>query len=45
VGLAPWHGWDEKLPAEVLRLVAERRAALVAGTLALEIPAEEPRAE
>lgn len=45
VGLAPWHGWDEKLPVEVLRLVAERRAALVAGTLALEITAEEPRAE
>lgn len=45
VGLAPWHGWDEKLPAEVLRLVAERRAALAAGTLALDIPAAEPPAE
>lgn len=45
VGLAPWHGWDEKLPAEVLRLVAERRAALAAGTLVLDIPAEEPRTE
>ena len=45
VALAPWHGWDEKLPAEVLRLVAERRAALAAGTLVLEISAEEPRTE
>ena len=45
VGLAPWHGWDEKVPAEVLRLVAERRAALAEGALVLEISAEEPRTE
>jgi basic membrane protein A len=45
VALAPWHGWEKKLPAEVLRLVAEKRAALAAGTLKLEIPADEPPAE
>jgi len=45
VGLAPWHGWEEKLPPEVLRLVAERRAALAAGTLTLDIPATAPAAE
>jgi basic membrane lipoprotein Med (substrate-binding protein (PBP1-ABC) superfamily) len=45
VRLAPWHGWEEKLPADVLRLVAERRAALEAGTLVLEISAAAPRTE
>jgi hypothetical protein len=45
VDLAPWHGWEEKLPAEVLQLVAERRQALEAGTLTLEIPATEPQAK
>jgi basic membrane lipoprotein Med (substrate-binding protein (PBP1-ABC) superfamily) len=45
VDLAPWHGWEEKLPAEVLQLVAERRGALEAGTLVLEIPATEPQAK
>ena len=44
-GLAAWHGWDEKLPAEVLRLVAERRAALADGTLVLEVSAESPPTE
>lgn len=42
VELAAWHGWEEKLPPEVLRLVAERRAALAAGTLTLDIPATAP---
>ena len=45
VELAAWHGWEEKLPPEVLRLVAERRAALAAGTLTLDIPATAPAAE
>lgn len=31
VALAPWHGHDEKLPAEVLELVRKRQAEIVAG--------------
>jgi basic membrane lipoprotein Med (substrate-binding protein (PBP1-ABC) superfamily) len=45
VALAPWHGWDKKLPADVLRFVEEKQAALAAGKLALEISADEPPAE
>jgi basic membrane protein A len=45
VALAPWHGWEKKLPADVLRLVEEKRAALRAGTLTLEVSADEPAAE
>lgn len=44
VDLAPWHGWEKKLPADVLALVEQKRAALVAGTLTLEISADEPPA-
>jgi len=45
VALAPWHGWEKKLPADVLRLVEEKRAALAAGTLTLEISADAPAEE
>jgi len=45
VALAPWHGWDKKLPPDVLRLVADKQAALEAGTLKLEISVDEPAAE
>lgn len=45
VALAPWHGWEKKLPADVLRLVEEQRAALTAGTLTLEISAAAPAEE
>jgi hypothetical protein len=44
VALAPWHGWEKKLPAGVRELVEQKRAALAAGTLKLEIPADEPPA-
>ena len=29
--LAPWHDWDEKLPADLLQLVRERSSAIKAG--------------
>jgi basic membrane protein A len=45
VALAPWHGWDRKLPPDVLRLVEEKRAALVAGSLQLDVGTDEPREE
>jgi basic membrane lipoprotein Med (substrate-binding protein (PBP1-ABC) superfamily) len=45
VALAPWHGWEKKLPADVLRLVEETRAALAAGTLALDVSTDAPAAE
>lgn len=45
VALAPWHGWERKLPGEVLGLVEEKRAALEAGTLKLEISNAAPGLE
>jgi basic membrane lipoprotein Med (substrate-binding protein (PBP1-ABC) superfamily) len=45
VALAPWHGWEEKLPAGVRELVEEKRAALAAGTLKLEISSDDPPAD
>ena len=43
--LAPWHGWERKIPPDVLRLVEEKREAIVAGTLRIEVTAEPPPAE
>jgi len=40
--LAPWHGWDEKLPADALQFLRERQTALKAGTLVLEVGEERP---
>ena len=40
--LAPWHGWDAKLPPDVMQLVREREKALKAGTLVLSPSTERP---
>lgn len=45
VALAPWHGWERKLPPDVLRLVAEKKAALEAGTLVLKANGEKPKGD
>lgn len=45
LALAPWHGWETKLPPDLLELVEEKRAALVDGTLTLDIPAAEAAAD
>ena len=41
--LAPYGTFDDKVPAEVKALVAEKEAAIKAGTLAVEINDEEPK--
>jgi basic membrane lipoprotein Med (substrate-binding protein (PBP1-ABC) superfamily) len=40
--LAPWHGWDGRLPADVMQLVREKERALKAGTLVLNPSTERP---
>lgn len=40
--LAPWHDWDDRLPADVLQLVRERATALKAGTLHLDVGTGKP---
>jgi len=40
--LAPWHGWDAKLPPDVMQLVREKERALKAGTLVLNPSPERP---
>jgi basic membrane lipoprotein Med (substrate-binding protein (PBP1-ABC) superfamily) len=40
--LAPWHDWDDKLPADVLQLVRERSTALKAGTLQINAGTQKP---
>jgi len=44
-GLAPWHGWDGRLPPEVMQLVREKERALKAGTLVLNPSTERPRGD
>ena len=40
--LAPWHGWEEKLPAEVLEMVREQAAAIKSGRLTIDVGTERP---
>ena len=40
--LAPWHGWDEKLPPGVLDLVREKQVAMKSGTLRIDPGADKP---
>ena len=40
--LAPWHGWDGRLPADVMQLVREKEKAIKAGTLGLNPGTERP---
>lgn len=42
VTLAPWHGWEDKLPEEVLTLVREKEVALKAGRLEISPSSERP---
>lgn len=45
VGLAPWHGHDDKLPADLLELLRKRQAEIVAGTLTVPSDPAEPKAD
>ncbi len=40
--LAPWHGWNQKLPPEVLDFVRERQNAIKTGVLTINPSAERP---
>ena len=43
--LAPWHGWNERLPADVLELVRERQNAIKTGALVIAPSADRPAGE
>jgi basic membrane protein A and related proteins len=43
--LAPWHGWNEKLPADVLELVRQRQNAIKTGALVIAPSADRPAGE
>ena len=43
--LADWHGWDKKLPAEVMKLVWEKEALLKKGEFNLKSDAERPKGD
>lgn len=40
--LAPWHGWDAKLPPAVLDLVREKQVAMKTGTLRIDPSTDKP---
>lgn len=40
--LAPWHAWNEKLPADVLELIREKQNAIKVGALAITPSADRP---
>ena len=40
--LAPWHGWSQKMPPDVLKLVREKQNAMKTGELAINPSAERP---
>jgi basic membrane lipoprotein Med (substrate-binding protein (PBP1-ABC) superfamily) len=40
--LAPYHGWDAKLPAEVKQLVADKQAAILAGNFRVNVDENTP---
>jgi basic membrane lipoprotein Med (substrate-binding protein (PBP1-ABC) superfamily) len=43
--LAPYHAWDEKLPAEVKQLVVERRQDILDGNLRIDVDEGAPTSE
>jgi len=42
VTLAPWHGWEDKLPAEVIEMVREKEVALKSGRLEISPSSDRP---
>lgn len=43
--LADWHGWDKKLPPDVLKLVQEKEAAIKDGTFKVNVTAGKPKGD
>ena len=40
--LAPYHAWEQKLPADVKALVAEKQAAILAGSFRVNVDEHTP---
>jgi len=40
--LAPYHGWEQKLPADVKQLVADKQAAILAGSFRVNVDEHTP---
>ena len=43
--LAPWHGWDQKLPADVVKLVQDKEQAIKSGLFRVDISESAPVGE
>jgi basic membrane lipoprotein Med (substrate-binding protein (PBP1-ABC) superfamily) len=43
--LAPLHGWEQKLPADVLQLVRDREAAILSGEFRVPVDESTPVSE
>ncbi len=43
--LAPWHGWEQKLPADVVKLVQDKEGAIKAGLFRVDIAEHVPTGE
>ncbi len=43
--LAPWHGWDQKLPADVVKLVQDKEQAIKSGLFRVDISESAPTGE
>ena len=43
--IAPYHAWDDKIPAEVKKKVADARAAILDGSLKVPLEMQEPKSD
>lgn len=43
--LADWHGWDKKLPADVLKLVQEKQTAMMDGSFSVPKNTDRPKGD
>lgn len=43
--LADWHGWDKKLPADVLKLVEDKRDAIKEGRFKVAVNPDKPKGD
>ena len=43
--IAPYHAWDDKIPTEVKRKVADARAAILDGSLKVPLEMQEPKSD
>ena len=43
--LAPYHGWEERLPAEVKEAVAAKTEEIIAGTFRVDVDEGTPKSD